>query len=97
MLTSLLLYSLIATRLFKILLSSPIANKVACCNVYKEYLNCVLIWLLYAGGRVTIIFILKLYIKVSGQAINKEGCISDIRNYYRGGRPEGLLMPVPLS
>ena len=83
--------------MFKILLSSPAANKAAYCNVYKPlyigyrgYLNYIPIWLLYAGGRVTTVLILKLCIKVGRRAINKEGSISNIRNRYIGGRPEGL-------
>ena len=59
---------------------------------YIGYLNCVPIWLLYIGGRVTTILILKLCIKVGRRAINKEGCIGNIRNYYIGRRPEGLLI-----
>jgi hypothetical protein len=42
------------------------------------YLNCVPIWLLYIGGRVTTILILKLCVKVGRRAINKEGCIGNI-------------------
>ena len=54
------------------------------------YSNCILIWLLYAGGRVITILILKLCVKVGGRAIDEEGCIGDIQNHYIGGRPKGL-------
>jgi len=57
---------------------------------YRGYSNCVPIWLLYAGGRVTTVLILKLCVKVSGRAINEEGCIGDIQNRCIGGRLEGL-------
>ena len=63
----------------------PLVKAVAYCNtgkplnaVGREKLNYMLIWLLNAGGRVTTVLILKLYVKIGGWGVDKDS-IGDSR------------------